>query len=689
MKQVTLGGDSRINSGKKMKVEMNGFERSTSDKSHKWTSSMSSGTIVPCLKQLMTPGATFDINAELAGYTLPTIGPMFSGYDIYIEAYFTPLRQYNNLLMMNLTGQGLKMNEVLFPQLKIYGMDLQGEAVPDNLQVGTSHILRYLGIKGIGGYAVGRTEVAWREFNAIPYLIYFDVFRNYYANLQEEIGYIIHNDFTEIDTTIVNIIFTNVNLITPSDPGGNYILTEGETQNSLQVISLKPESTLVVQCTDLEEFDINRIQFWLGGSGGSYQPGTYLLDNVDWNMITQQIVFSNPKSGALDPTQTPVGYYTFDTQPPVEGYVEPKLVEFPLPAIDEMRKRILRSETGTAPTINGIDHGATWFLPYGLPLSQELSPGNSAIFNNCLLNNQEGLLVCTYPSDKYTTWVNTEWIDGDNGVNAVTAVQVTDDQFMLNELNVKQRIYRMLMNIGTGGGDLDAWQDAVYDHKRPQLPHQPIYVGGLKKSLNFNEVISNSATSDGDTSQPLGTLAGIGRVGDKKGGNFIVRADEHGYLTAYVRIVPRPSYYQGNDWDGNLKNIDQVHKPDLDQIAFEDVITDEMAFFDTTIDADDNVIFKSAGKRPAWTNYITEVNQVYGNFADINQQAFMILLRRFENNVISATSEIKNLTTYIDPSQQNYAFADARLDAQNFWVEIGWGITARQKKSAKVMPNLR
>lgn len=687
MKKVTLGGDTRINSGKKMKVEINGFERSTANKSYKWTSSMSSGTIVPCLKQLLTPGATFDIEVDLAGYTLPTLGPMFSSYDIYVEAYFSPLRLFNNLLMMNLTGQGLKMNEVLFPQLKIYGDDLTGEENPDNMQVNSSHILKYLGIRGIGSNAEGTTTNIWREFNAIPYLIYFDVFRNYYANLQEEIGYIIHNDMEGINTDITSLTLTPVVITNPVSSDTFYNLTEADTQNSAVILKISSSTVLTAECTDLEEFDTNRIQLWIGGSGGSYVSPNEIFENLEWNFSTQEIIWSTPKGIYADPDlEIPLGYFTFDTNFGEANSIEPKLVEFPLSAIDDMRKTILRSETGTAPTLSGITPSEPWFIPYGLPLMQTLT---TPITKNALLNTQEGLLVCTYPSDKHTTWVNTEWIDGDNGVNAVTAVNVVNDKVLLNEINVKQRIYRMLMNIGTTGGDLDAWQDAVYDHKRPQLPHQPIYVGGLKKALTFNEVISNSATETDGSNQPLGTLAGIGRVGHKKGGKFIVRADEHGYLTAYVRIVPRPSYYQGNDWDNNLKNIDQIHKPDLDQIAFEDVITDEMAFFDTQIDDTGTITYKSAGKRPAWTNYITEVNQVYGTFADINQQAFMVILRRFENDVTSSTAKIKNLTTYIDPTQQNYAFADTRLDAQNYWIDLGWTIIARQKKSAKVMPNLR
>jgi len=82
---------------------------------------------------------------------------------------------------------------------------------------------------------------------------------------------------------------------------------------------------------------------------------------------------------------------------------------------------------------------------------------------------------------------------------------------------------------------------------------------------------------------------------------------------------------------------------------------------------------------------MTNVNQVRGNFASQNEQMYMTLNRRYEQD---ETFSIKDLTTYIDPSKYNNIFADTRLDAQNFWAQIAVNIEARRKMSAKLMPNL-
>jgi hypothetical protein len=61
--------------------------------------------------------------------------------------------------------------------------------------------------------------------------------------------------------------------------------------------------------------------------------------------------------------------------------------------------------------------------------------------------------------------------------------------------------------------------------------------------------------------------------------------------------------------------MDDFHKPALDEIGFQDLITGQMAWWDTKYDGNGAWIQESAGKQPAWINYMTNINQVYGNFA--------------------------------------------------------------------------
>lgn len=215
----------------------------------------------------------------------------------------------------------------------------------------------------------------------------------------------------------------------------------------------------------------------------------------------------------------------------------------------------------------------------------------------------------------------------------------------------------------------------------------PMYEGGLSREVVFTEVISNSASEQtlDNNVEPLGTLGGRGVMGQKnKGGKLVIKVQEPSYIIGIVSLTPRVDYSQGNRWYTNLKTMNDFHKPALDQIGFQDLITDQMAFWDTDIEFGGAITFKSAGKQPAWINYQTNFNRVFGNFADPNKEMFMTLNRRYEANGLAG---IKDLTTYIDPAKFNYAFASTNLDAQNFWTHIAVDAEVRRKMSAKIMPN--
>ena len=252
----------------------------------------------------------------------------------------------------------------------------------------------------------------------------------------------------------------------------------------------------------------------------------------------------------------------------------------------------------------------------------------------------------------------------------------------MDTLNISKKVYDMLNRIAVSGGTYDDWLEAVYDHDVFGKAETPIYMGGLSQEIIFQQVVSTAGTS----SDPLGSLAGRGNLSDnRKGGNVTVKVREPSMIIGIVSITPRIDYSQGNDWTINLKTMDDLHKPSLDEIGFQELITEQMAWWDTTLEQD-VWTQKSAGKQPAWINYMTNFNKTYGEFANPNSEMFMTLNRRYEYDKINCT--IKDLTTYIDPQKFNYIFANADLNAQNFWVQIASDVTARRKLSAKLMPNL-
>ena len=153
-------------------------------------------------------------------------------------------------------------------------------------------------------------------------------------------------------------------------------------------------------------------------------------------------------------------------------------------------------------------------------------------------------------------------------------------------------------------------------------------------------------------------------------------------------ITPRIDYSQGNEFDMDLDNMDDIHKPALDGIGYQDSVNGERAWWADYYDAGAEVKKTSAGKTVAWINYMTNVNKVYGNFAAGMPEEFMVLNRNYTPKIDTNGVAIEDLTTYIDPVKFNYIFADTNLDAMNFWLQIKFDIKARRLISAKQIPNL-
>ena len=252
----------------------------------------------------------------------------------------------------------------------------------------------------------------------------------------------------------------------------------------------------------------------------------------------------------------------------------------------------------------------------------------------------------------------------------------------LDTLILAKKVYNMLNRIAISGGTYNDWIETVYTTDYVSRSEIPEYQGGMSSEIQFQEVVSNSS-SEGE---PLGTLAGRGINTSKKGGNVVIKVTEPSYIIGISSITPRVDYSQGNDFDIMLDNLDQIHKPQLDQIGFQDLLTWKMDGDSLAFDLSKAKEF-SVGKQPAWLDYMTNYNKTYGNFAANNSESFMVLNRIYETKWEDKIPTI-NSSTYIDPQAYNYVFADTDLRSMNFWVQLGFDIEARIVMSAKVMPTL-
>ena len=177
----------------------------------------SPGTLVPNLCLVGQKGDTFDIDVDANVLTHPTTGPLFGSFKLEHHIYAAPVRLYNSWLHNNRTKIGLNMAQVKLPQIKVtLKSDYDTITTEENQwnQVNPSCLLAYLGIRGFANMSGTTSKIVSK--NALPILAYYDIFKNCYANTQEENVYIIGN--TEELIITINGTEVNPNVI-PSNEG--------------------------------------------------------------------------------------------------------------------------------------------------------------------------------------------------------------------------------------------------------------------------------------------------------------------------------------------------------------------------------------------------------------------------------------------------------------------------------------
>ncbi len=637
-------GKNTIGDNNKMSVSLHDYNMSTHDLSTIVRNTQSPGTLVPILCLVAQKGDTFDIDIDSNVLTHPTTGPLFGSFKLEHHVYTGPVRLYNSWLHNNRTKIGLNMEQVKLPQIKVSINTLQDTPSNDEkqwIQVNPSCLLAYLGIRGYantpnsGGGVINK--------NALPILTYFDIFKNYYANTQEENFYMIGTS-PKLTTTVNGINIT--------DPD-NISTTEGAV-NSGGIVTILPVT--------LKENEIKfRVKTSLNAREQVLTPaqlGDMEVNANKWHLTTNLI---------------PSGQTWYITS--IYSTKRTSLEKYPLENLDTIRDKILLTPGDTVFDISNTSMSVAPLTNFAKRTAQ----GN---LNTSF--TQYGLCLKTYNSDIYQNWINTEWIEGVTGINEASAVDVSEGKLSMDALNLAQKVYNFLNRIAVSAGTYRDWLETVYTGGNyMERCETPMFEGGVSQEIVFQEVISNSASQD----EPLGTLAGRGvTTGRQRGGHIRIKVTEPCYIMCICSITPRIDYGQGNTWDTYLETMNDWHKPALDGIGYQDSLNGERAWWTDYIASNGASLTKTAaGKTVAWINYMTNVNRTFGNFAPEMPESFMVLNRNYS---MGTNGQIEDLTTYIDPVKFNYIFADTNLDAMNFWVQTKFDIKVRRLISAKQIPNL-
>ena len=659
MTVVRTLGKNTLGDNNKMKVAMRDYDMSTHDISTVFRSSIGVGMLVPFCKILCQKGDIIDLNLINKTLSQPTLGPLFGSFKLQHFLFFGGFRLYNSWLHNNRTGIGMKMSDIKLPMMyaKTYGTATAAET-----NISASALYKYLGWSKSRRKGTRSTEGIYK--NGIPLLLYLDIFKNFFANTQENKFYMLKGA-GEIKLNLAKT-YKNLN-------EGIYII--GKNQETIKITN----TTTIQIGLILNKYEgfWSSIEVKILNSKGSVLSKT--LAELTTNASTSTITLNNIDA---DPFAT---ILLFSTTKDTAQFIKTEIGQYDLKVLDQIRDVILHKK------------GNETLILYGSNLN-ETNNGSTELANmfedliSAQANKLGGMILKTYDSDIFNNWIKTDWIDGAGGITEITSIDITanDGKLTMDALNLQQKVYNMLNRIAVSGGTYRDWLETVYTAgKYLDRPETPVFIGGMTQYIDFDEVISKSATETAYGSQPLGDIAAIGRGGKPlNNGHVHYQCEEPGYIMGLMAITPMVDYSQGNDFDLNLQTIDDLHKPALDGIGYQDLIQEQMVGETSVYEEGgsiNNIKHLAANKTVAWIDYMTNYNRTYGDFAAGEALDFMVLNRRYE---VSSNNTIEDLTTYIDPQKYIEIFANTSIDSQNFWVQTVVQATRRGNYSAKQIPFL-
>lgn len=651
MTVVRTLGKNTLGDNNKMKVAMRDYDMSTHDISTVFRSSVGVGMLVPFCKILCQKGDIIDLNLINKTLSQPTLGPLFGSFKLQHFMFFGGFRLYNSWLHNNRTGIGMKMSDIKLPMMKANTFGTTNKA---ETNISASALYKYLGWSK--SRRTGSDATAGVVKNGVPLLMYLDIFKNYFANTQEDKLYMLKGMDNKIDISGIkyNVPFSN-----------QFIEISDATTLQFNVASNNyPEMWGNVSFIISDQY-YNAVEI----------AASQLSSNLNSNKITLNKTSSMGYKGILG----------ISFKEGIAKFITVEISQYDLKVLDQIRDVILHKKGNETLIIKGENFDST----------NNGSPDLKKFIDDLIQsqsNKLGGMLLKTYDSDIFNNWVRTDWIDGVGGITELTSIDITanDGKLTMDALNLQQKVYNMLNRIAVAGGTYRDWLETVYTAgKYLDRPETPVFIGGMTQYIEFDEVISKSATETVYGSQPLGDIAAIGRGGKPlNNGHIHYQCEEPGYIMGLIAITPMIDYSQGNDFDLNLETIDDLHKPALDGIGYQDLIQEQMVGETSVYEGSlyiNRMKHKAANKTVAWIDYMTNYNRTYGDFAAGEALDFMVLNRRYE---VGSDNTIKDLTTYIDPQKYIEIFADTSIDSQNFWVQTVIQATRRGNYSAKQIPFL-
>lgn len=241
------------------------------------------------------------------------------------------------------------------------------------------------------------------------------------------------------------------------------------------------------------------------------------------------------------------------------------------------------------------------------------------------------------------------------------------------ELNMRKGFsYKQIMQ---GRWDIDIRFDELL---------MPEFIGGISRELSMRTVEQTvdqqSASSQGQYAEALGSKTGIAGVYGSTSNNIEVFCDEESYIIGLLTVTPVPIYTQMLPKDFLYNGLLDHYQPEFDRIGFQPITYKEVCPLNLGVtDAVDKANQTFGYQRP-WYEYVAKYDSAHGLFRT-NMKNFVM------SRVFSGLPRLGQQFLLVDPDTVNQVFSVTEYTDKIFGY-VKFNATARLPISRVAIPRL-
>lgn len=241
------------------------------------------------------------------------------------------------------------------------------------------------------------------------------------------------------------------------------------------------------------------------------------------------------------------------------------------------------------------------------------------------------------------------------------------------ELNMRKGFsYKQIMQ---GRWDIDIRFDELL---------MPEFIGGISRELSMRTVEQTvdqqSASSQGQYAEALGSKTGIAGVYGSTSNNIEVFCDEESYIIGLLTVTPVPIYTQLLPKDFTYNGLLDHYQPEFDRIGFQPITYKEICPMNIVASDSTDQLNKTFGYQRPWYEYVAKYDSAHGLFRT-NMKSFVM------SRVFSGLPQLGQDFLLVDPDTVNQVFSVTEYTDKIFGY-VKFNATARLPISRVAIPRL-